>query len=44
MSFYTGEEGEDLDGWLYQVDHYFILNQLTERDKMEAVLLYLKDI
>lgn len=36
-----GEEEENVDGWLHRVEHYFVVNRLTERDKLDARMLCL---
>lgn len=33
-------EGKDLDGWIFRAERYFIVNQLSELEKLESVALY----
>lgn len=37
-----GEEEENVDGWLHRIERYFVVNRLTERDKLDAAVLCLE--
>lgn len=36
---FRGEVEENVNGWLHQVERYFVVNRLTERDKLDATVL-----
>lgn len=42
MSIFKGEVEENVDGWLNQVERYFIVNRLMEKDKLDAAVLCLE--
>lgn len=42
VPIFKGEEEENVDEWLHHVERYFVVNRLTERDKLEAAVLCLE--
>lgn len=42
VSIFKGEVEENVDGWLNQVERYFIVNRLMEKDKLDAAVLCLE--
>lgn len=42
VPIFKGEDDENLDGWLHRVKCYFVMNRLTEKDKLDVVVLCLE--
>ncbi|XP_038904464.1 uncharacterized protein LOC120090832 [Benincasa hispida] len=42
IPIFKGEIGEDPMGWFHRVERYFVVNRLSEKDKIEAAILCLE--
>ena len=42
VPIFKGDEEGNVDGWLHRVERYFVVNRLTERDKLDAAVLCLE--
>lgn len=42
MPIFKGEVSENLGGWLHLVECYFVVNRLTEKDKLDTAVLCLE--
>lgn len=42
IPIFKGEVGEDPIGWFHRVERYFVVNRLTEKDKLDAAVLCLE--
>ncbi|TYJ97047.1 aminoacyl-tRNA ligase [Cucumis melo var. makuwa] len=39
VPIFKGEECKSVDGWLHRVERYFMVNRLTEKDKLDVAVL-----
>ena len=42
IPIFKGEIGEDPLGWFHRVERYFVVNRLSEKDKLDAAVLCLE--
>lgn len=42
MPIFKGEDGENPNGWIHRVERYFVVNRLSEKDKLDIAVLWLE--
>lgn len=42
VPIFKRDEDKNLDGWLHRVERYFVVNRLSEKDKLDVVVLCLE--